>query len=332
MEGVKALRIHAEGERNRAVIETLPRERIGAGEVLVRVAWSSVNYKDALAATGRGKVVTRFPVVGGIDLSGRVVESASPRFQPGDAVVVTGHQLGTGHDGGYAEYARVPAEWVVALPDGLSTYEAMAIGTAGFTVGLCVERLQANGQQPAHGPLAVTGATGGVGSFAVDILSGLGYDVTAVTGKPEEAEYLRALGAAEVLPRSGLEAGGGGLARARWGGAIDNVGGEVLAGLLRSTRPWGNVVAVGLAGGAALETSVMPFILRGVSLLGVTASGCPSGLRDRTWARLAGDLRPRATERIVARVVELEDLPAVFDQLLAGGLRGRTVVRVGGGE
>lgn len=326
----KALRIHPDGARNRARVETLPLQDPEAGEVLVRVAWSSVNYKDALAATGQGRVVTRYPVTGGIDLAGRVVASADSRFQTGDAVIATGHALGTGHDGGYAEYARLPADWVLPLPEGLSAREAMALGTAGFTVGLCLHRLEANGQTADQGPVAVTGASGGVGSLAVDILAARGFQVSAITGKSGQADWLRALGAAEVLGRDALEPDGGPLGPARWAGAIDNVGGPALAALLRTTRPWGNVVAVGLAGGARLQTTVMPFILRGVSLLGVTASGCPEGLRALTWARLGGSLKARALARITTGEVELEGLPEVFARMLAGDTHGRTLVRLAG--
>lgn len=330
MERLKAFRIHRDGERNRGALETLTVPDLDPGEVLVRVAWSSVNYKDALAATGRGRVVTRYPVIGGIDLAGRVEASTSPAFEPGDAVLCTGYQLGTGHDGGYAELARLPADWVLPLPPGLTLFEAMALGTAGFTVALCVHKLERNGQDPDQGSIAVTGATGGVGSIAVDVLAGLGYAVTALTGKMSEAAYLRELGASEVLDRAAIGESGAPLDSARWGGAIDNVGGRALSWLLRTTRPWGNVVSVGLAAGAELETTVMPFILRGVNLLGVTASGCPRELRAHSWLRLAADLKPRALERIAARVVGLEELPEVFEAVLAGGLRGRTVVRVAG--
>lgn len=328
MDGFRAFRIYKENGKVAGRIETLSLADLTPGEVVIRAAYSSVNYKDALAATGAGNILTRFPRVGGIDVSGRVESLTDPRFNAGDPVLVTGYDLGVGQDGGYAERVRVPAEWVVPLPEGLSLFEAMALGTAGFTVALCVQRLEDNGQRPEKGPIVVTGATGGVGSLAVDILSSLGFEVVAVTGKGTEHEYLRSLGAHTVLDRKTLDLGSRPLEKAQWAGAIDNVGGEVLAWLTRTTKPWGNIAAVGLAGGSELHTTVMPFILRGVSLLGITSSGCPTALRHKLWQRLAADLRPRHLSAIVNRVVDLEDLSGVFAAMLKGGMRGRTVVRL----
>jgi NADPH2:quinone reductase len=330
MTKLRAYRIYNEDQAVRGRVETMSLDELSPGEVVIRVAYSGVNYKDALAATGAGKIIRTFPRVGGIDVAGRVVSSADQRFKPGDEVLITGYDFGVDHDGGYAEYARVPGDWVVPLPKGLSPFEAMALGTAGFTVALCVRRLEANGQSPAHGPIVITGATGGVGSLAIDILSGLGYEVVAVTGKQTSHEYLKSLGASRILDRNALDLGSRPLEKAQWGGAIDNVGGEVLAWLTRTVQPWGNIVAVGLAGGSELKTTVMPFILRGVALLGVTSSGCPPEWRQPLWNRLATDLRPRHLERIVTRTAGLEELPRVFDEMLAGKIVGRTVVKIGG--
>ncbi|RME33495.1 MAG: acryloyl-CoA reductase [Gammaproteobacteria bacterium] len=329
-ESLRALRAERVDGKVRSTLQQLKVSDLSPGEVLIRVAWSSVNYKDALAATGAGRIITRFPCIPGIDLSGRVIHSDDPRFSEGDEVLVTGYELGTGHDGGYAEIARVPADWVVPLPEGLDLYEAMALGTAGFTVALCVRRLEDNHQRPDAGPFLVTGATGGVGSIAVDVLSSLGYQVTALTGKKEAHDWLRELGAAQVLDRHELEYGQAPLEKGRWAGAIDNVGGELLSWITRTTRPWGNVVSVGLAGGSQLNTTVMPFILRGVALLGVTSSGCPAQWRRELWQRLASDLKPRHLRSIAATEVGLEELPGVFERILAGKVRGRVVVRIGG--
>jgi NADPH2:quinone reductase len=288
-----------------------------------------VNYKDALAATGAGKIVRRFPLVGGIDVAGYVESSKDRRFKEGDEVLVTGYDMGVSHDGGYADRVRVPAEWVIPLPKGMALHQAMALGTAGFTVGLCMQRLEDNRQTPDKGPMVVTGATGGVGSIAVDVLSAHGYSVTAITGKAHEHDYLRALGAEEILDRKDIEFGSHPLERATWGGAIDSVGGDVLAWLTRTTKPWGNIVSVGLAGGSDLRTTVMPFILRGISIIGVTSAGCPTELRNKIWVRLATDLAPRHLDAIASKTVALEQLPDVFNSLLKGAAKGRTVVTLG---
>lgn len=288
-----------------------------------------MNYKDALAATGAGKIVRRFPLVGGIDVAGYVESSKDRRFKEGDEVLVTGYDMGVSHDGGYADRVRVPAEWVIPLPKGMALHQAMALGTAGFTVGLCMQRLEDNRQTPDKGPMVVTGATGGVGSIAVDVLSAHGYSVTAITGKAHEHDYLRALGAEEILDRKDIELGSHPLERATWGGAIDSVGGDVLAWLTRTTKPWGNIVSVGLAGGSDLRTTVMPFILRGISIIGVTSAGCPTELRNKIWVRLATDLAPRHLDAIASKTVALEQLPDVFNSLLKGAAKGRTVVTLG---
>ncbi|MGQ0658271.1 MAG: oxidoreductase [Chromatiales bacterium] len=325
----RVFKVHQQGDRVEGRVDAATLDELSPGEIVIRAAYSDVNYKDALAVTGRGKIIRQFPRIAGIDVAGEVVASEDSRFHGGEKVLVTGYDLGTGHDGGYAEYVRVPAAWVVPLPPGLSLYEAMALGTAGFTVALCVQRLEQNGQRPAHGPIAVTGATGGVGSIAIDVLSKLGYEVSAVTGKGHDFDYLRSLGASEVLDRRAIAMGTQPLENACWGGAIDNVGGDLLAWLTRTANPWGNICAVGLAGGPHLHTTVMPFILRGVSLLGITSASCPAAWREPLWRRLASDLKPRHLERLVTRVASLEELPAVFEAMLSGMQTGRTVVRIG---
>jgi acrylyl-CoA reductase (NADPH) len=325
-EPFRAFRIREADGRVGAGVERLGLRDLSRGEVVIEAHYSSVNYKDALAATGRASILRRFPLVGGIDVSGVVVHSEDARFRPGDPVLVTGCGLSETHDGGYAEYARVPAGWVVRLPSGLSLFDVMAIGTAGFSAALAVQRMEDNRQDPELGPVLVTGASGGVGSFAVDLLSAKGYPVAAMTGKEDAVPYLRELGASEVLLRRELEFGQQPLEQARWGGAVDTVGGELLAWLTRTVRSWGNIVSIGLAGGSELHTTVLPFILRGVSLLGITSANCPMPLRQRVWERLASDLKPRHLARIVSGTVALEELPGVFEQLLAGRLVGRKVV------
>lgn len=301
---------------------------LDAGDVLIRVEFSSVNYKDALAASGKGRVVRRFPCVGGIDLAGTVVKSAAPRFQPGDPVIATGYEMGVAHHGGYAEYALVPGGWVLPLPPGLSLQDAMAIGTAGLTAAMAITRMENNGLKPENGPLIVTGASGGVGSLAIDMLAGRGYEVVALTGKPEQADWLRSIGAARVMLRSELQLDAiKPLEKGIWAGAVDNLGGAVLAWLLSTSKPTGVVASIGLVADSALNTSVMPFVLRGVSLLGIDSVYAGFGVREKVWSRLSGDLRPRHLAAI-ARLVPFDELPNVFDNLIAGLARGRTVVQI----
>lgn len=323
-----AYRIHQRDRGVDARFEQLTLDDLSPGEVVIRVSHSSINYKDALAATGAGRILRRYPLVGGIDLAGTVEQSQAPEYLPGDAVLVTGCGLSETRDGGYAAFARVPAEAVVPMPAGLTAASSMAIGTAGFAAARAVMRMQVNGQTPALGPVVVTGATGGVGSLAIDLLAGCGYEVVAVTGKGAAQEYLRELGAAHVLLREELVLGTQPLESARWGGAIDNVGGEMLSWLLRSAREQGNVVAVGMAASAQLSSSVMPFILRGVNLLGINSASLARAPRLATWSRLATDLKPRHLERIAARQVSLAELPGEFANYLAGKAMGRTLVRV----
>ena len=328
MESFRALRIHQEQGVSRACVETLCLDDLSPGNVLIRARYSSVNYKDALAVTGKGKILRRFPLVGGIDVAGTVEASDDPRFHVGDQVLVTGYGLSQDHDGGYADYVRVPADWVVPIPEGLSLAEAMALGTAGFTAALAIQRMEDNGQRPDQGPIVVTGATGGVGNFAIDLLAGRGYEVVAITGKREAVKDLEVLGARQVLLRHNVEMGRQPLEKAQWGGAIDNVGGDLLAWLTRTVSLWGNIAGIGMAGGSELHMTVMPFILRGVSLLGISSANCPMPLRRRIWQRLATDLRPRHLDQIVTATVALDDVPAVSEQMLAGRHRGRTRVKV----
>jgi acrylyl-CoA reductase (NADPH) len=302
-------------------------DELSDGGVVIRAAYSSVNYKDAMAATGAGTIIRRFPIVAGIDVSGTVESSADARFRAGDQVVVTGYDLGVAHDGGYAGYVRVPADWVVPVPPGLTTFDVMAIGTAGFTAALSVVQLEQNGLQPANGPVIVTGATGGVGSLGVQCLAARGYHVTALTGKESEHEYLRSIGATEVMPRSDVPLSTRPLLKAVWAGAIDPVGGEILAWLTRSMTYGGSIAASGLTGGVELHTTVIPFILRGVKLLGIDSVSCPMDLRREVWHRLATDMKP-AKLRATAKEIEMNDLPDAFATLLQGQARGRFVVRL----
>ena len=326
----KAFRIHNDADGYRAGFEDLRLDDLGPGAVTVRVAWSSVNYKDALAATGKGKILRRFPLVGGIDLAGRVVASADARYREGDAVLVTGCGLGETRDGGYAEYARVAADDVIALPAGLDLREAMIYGTAGFTAGLALLRMQQNGQHPDQGPIAVTGASGGVGMLAVAIFARAGYSVRAISGKPQHADVLRALGASEVVPRETLPAQPRPLESIGHAGALDTVGGGALAALLAGCAPYGNVAACGLAASTELPGTVMPFIIRGVSLLGIASAGAPRAQREAVWQRLASEWRPAQLQRIATREIAFTQLPDVFAGYLAGQACGRTVVRVAG--
>ena len=323
----RAFRIHNDGDGYRSNIEAVSIDDLNPGEVVIKTAYSSVNYKDALAGTGQGKILRRFPLVGGIDVAGHVVASTDPAFKEGDPVLVTGSGLSETRDGGYAEYARLESRWVIPLPTGLSLRESMILGTAGFTAALALLRMTENRQSPALGPLAVTGATGGVGSLAIAIFAKAGYEVHAISGKADQAGYLTSLGAHAVLGREVLETAAP-MASARFGGGLDNVGGAMLAGLLAQTAPYGNVASAGLAATHELHATVMPFIIRGVSLLGVASAGTARDLRDEVWRRLAGDWKPANLDAVCTRETDLDGLPAVFETMLAGGSLGRTVVRV----
>ncbi|HYC08373.1 MAG TPA: oxidoreductase [Steroidobacteraceae bacterium] len=328
MNRFRAYRIHSEGGKVVARFEELALEDLAPGEVVIRVSHSGINYKDALAATGAGKILRRYPLVGGIDLAGVVESSSDPRFRSGDAVLVTGCGLSETHDGGYAQFARVPGDWVIPMPQGLDAATAMGIGTAGFTAALAIHRMEQNGQQPAGGPIAVTGASGGVGSVAIDMLSARGYRVVAVSGKRDASAYLTELGASEVLLRADLDFGSRPLEAARFAGAIDNLGGETLTWLTRTVDFWGNIASIGLAAGPELKTTVMPFILRGVALLGINSSATRREWRLAVWQRIATDLRPRHLARIVSRTIDLDELPGAFPAYLEGRVTGRTVVRI----
>jgi acrylyl-CoA reductase (NADPH) len=328
MTAFKAFRIHEIDRQIVARFEQLTLDDLAPGDVVIRVTHSDINYKDALAATGKGKILRRYPLVGGIDLAGVVEASSDTRYRKGDAVLVTGCELSETHDGGYSEYARVKGDWVIPMPEGLDAFKAMSLGTAGFTAALAIHRMEHNGLTPASGPVAVTGATGGVGSLAIDMLSSRGYEVVAVSGKAQAADYLKSLGATRILDRRTLDLGSRPLEKAQFAGAIDNVGGELLTWLTRSVDFWGSIASVGLAGSAKLETTVMPFILRGVNLLGVNSSATPRELRLAVWKRIATDLAPRHLQQIVKKTIAFDELPAAFDAYVKGDVVGRTVVHV----
>jgi acrylyl-CoA reductase (NADPH) len=329
MTTLKAYRIFNEDGKVAGRLTNMKLEELDAGDVVIKVAYSSVNFKDALAATGAGKIIRRFPCVGGVDLSGTVVESTDARFRKGDAVIATSYDIGVAHDGGYAEYARIPAGWVVPMPNGLDLFEAMTLGTAGYTAALAVERMEHEGLKPANGPVIVTGATGGVGSIAVDILSACGYRVVALTGKEAETDYLKRIGATEVMARSSLDLSRiKPLDKATWAGAVDNLGGDVLSWIASTMQVGGTLASIGLAASHTFNTTVMPFILRGVSLLGVDSVNTPMPLREKVWRRLGADLKPQRLQSI-ATTVNLADLPGVFEKVMKAQVRGRTVVKIG---
>jgi acrylyl-CoA reductase (NADPH) len=307
-------------------IENLTIGELPAGDVLIEVKYSTLNYKDGLALTTPKQVIRSFPMVPGIDFSGVVLESSNAEFTKGDAVVLTGWGVGEKHWGGFAQRARVHGDWLVPLPKGLSLKDTMTIGTAGFTAMLCVIALEQHGLKPGGKPVAVTGAAGGVGSVAVAILGALGYHVVAVTGRTSEADYLKGLGATEVVGREEITKDAKRpLASERWGGAVDTVGGDLMAALFPSMAANASVAACGLAAGAAFQATVLPFILRGVNLLGINSVTVPRGPRREAWARLASTLKPAMFES-VSRTIGLADLPAAAKEILAGHVRGRTVV------
>jgi NADPH2:quinone reductase len=329
MDAFKAFRIHQIDGAVVARFERLTVDDLTAGEVVIRVRYSSINYKDALAATGAGRILRSYPLNGGIDLAGEVISSADARYAPGDPVLVTGCNLSETFDGGYAEIARVAADSVIPLPAGIGLDDAMALGTAGFTAALAIHRMEHNGQSPQKGPVLVSGATGGVGCIAVHMLAGRGYEVVAVSGKPERDAWLTGLGAARILRRQDIDYGRRPLETVLWAGAIDNVGGDMLAWLTRTVDYWGNIASIGLAGSPKLETTVMPFILRGVNLLGINSSATPRELRLAIWQRISTDLRPRDFGSLVTRTIAFDELPAAFPGYLEGRVSGRTVVRIG---
>ena len=303
-------------------------DQLDPGEVVIRAKYSTINYKDALSHNGAGRIMRKYPTNAGIDVAGTVESSADPRFKAGDKVIVTGYDMGVAHDGGYAEHVRVPADWVVRRPESMTAFDAMTLGTAGFTAALGVMLMEHNGLAPAAGPVAVTGATGGVGSVAIEILRKSGYHVVAITGKPEEAAYLKEIGASEVLLRQSLDTANiKPLGKATWAGVVDNLGGDLLASLLSTMRIGGTVAAVGLAADIRLNTTVMPFILRGVRLLGVDSANCDMSIRQKIWNKLAVEWRPDRVHDLV-RTIDFDELPTHFDPYLKGLVRGRTVVRI----
>ena len=360
MKKFPAYRIFEENGQSSGRFVELTLDDLDPGEVVIQTHYSSVNYKDALAATGAGKVIRRFPCVGGVDASGVVISSSDARFKAGDEVIVTGYGMGVDHDGGFAEYVRVPAAWVVLLrhgaaeltgagatashllpqaagfasnvsevqlPQGLTLFEAIAIGTAGFTAALAIHRLEQNDLKPANGKVLMTGAMGGVGNLAIQMLAQLGYHVVALTGKDSEHDYLKSLGAAEVLSRKELVMGTRPLEKAQWAGALDAVGGETLAWLTRTMQQGGAIASFGNAGGVELHTTVMPFILRGVRLIGVYSAATAMPLREKIWQRLATDLHPAQLE-MITHTIAFSQLPEAFQKMLQGQSRGRVVVKI----
>ncbi len=327
METFKAFRIFNDNDKIAGRLVEARLDELSPGEVVFRVEYSSVNFKDALAATGAGKIVRGFPRVGGIDAAGTVVSSSDARFKAGEAILCTSYDLGVAHDGGYSEYCRVPADWVVPLPTGLTSFEAMALGTAGYTAALAIELLELNGLAPANGKVLVNGATGGVATLAIDMLARLGHHVVALTGKDAEAAFLKDIGAAEILLRQTLELGTRPLEKAMWAAAFDSVGGEQLAWLTRTMQQGGLIASFGNAGGIELKTTVLPFILRGVRLIGVDSGFTPMPLRRKVWSRLASDLKPRHLP-VIAYTIELNELPVLFERMLKAQVRGRAVVKI----
>ena len=328
MDSFKAFRIFSENDKIAGRVVDTKLDELSAGEVVFKTAYSSVNYKDALAGTGTGgRIIRKYPLTGGIDAAGTVVSSSDARFKAGDEVICTSYDMGVAHDGGYGEYCRVPADWVVPLPQGLTLFESMALGTAGYTAGLAVELLQLNGLAPQNGKVLVNGATGGVATLTIDMLARQGYDITAVTGKESEQVFLKGIGAREVLPRQSLDMGKRPLEKALWAAAFDSIGGEQLTWLTRTMQTHGVIASFGNAGGIELNTTVLPFILRGVRLIGVDSANTPMDLRRKVWGRLATDLKPRHFDSIV-HLIELNDLPAQFEKMLQGKARGRAVVKI----
>jgi acrylyl-CoA reductase (NADPH) len=327
-EAFQAFRIRNDEAGYRAGIETMCADELSAGEVLVKVAFSGINYKDALAGTGQGKILRQYPLNGGIDVAGHVVASTDPAFKEGDAVLTNGSGLSETRDGGYGEYIRLEARTTVALPTGLSLRESMILGTAGFTAALALYRMEQNEQRPELGPIAVTGASGGVGMLAIDIFARAGYAVDAITGKADHADFLLKLGASTVTARQDLDWGRRGLESARWGGAVDNIGGEALAGLCRRIQPYGNVASCGMAASDALSGTVMPFIIRGVSILGIATASPAMAIRREVWRRLGSEWKPAHLDAICTRELGLAELPAVFPGMLAGGSFGRSLVKL----
>jgi len=330
MDSFRAYRINEEDGKIIAGFQELTVDDLTEGNVVVRVSHSTINYKDALAATGKGKILRRYPLNGGIDLAGVVISSEDSQFPPGMEVLVNGCGLSETVDGGYSEVARVDSKSLVAIPDGMSAFEAMQIGTAGYTAALAIHRMEQNGQLPDGGPIVVTGATGGVGSIAIDMLAGRGYEAVALTGKASEEAYLRKVGAARILLRDELDFGKRPMEKAEWAGAIDNLGGDYLTWLTRTVDYGGNIASIGLAASYELNTTVLPFILRAVCLLGINSVDTPSHLRRAVWDRIGSDLKPQHLDTIGSRTISFDELPGAFQAYIDGNVTGRIVVEIAG--
>jgi len=328
MDSFRAFRIDEQDGKITAGFQEISVDDLTEGNVVVRVMHSTINYKDALAATGKGRILRKYPLNGGIDLAGVVVSSEDGDFQPGTEVLVNGCGLSETVDGGYSEYARIDSRSLVAVPEGMSCKQAMQIGTAGYTAALAIHRMEQNNQTPDLGPVVVTGATGGVGSIAIDMLAGRGYEVAAVTGKSNEEAYLREIGAQQILLRDEIDLGKRPMEKALWAGAIDNLGGEYLTWLTRTTRYGGNIASIGLAASHELNTTVMPFILRAVCLLGINSVDTPHDLRHAVWGRIGGDLMPQHLDSIGSRSISFDELPDAFQAYMDGTVTGRTVVEI----
>ena len=328
MSTFKAYLTSMEGKQSKTELVDFSVDQLDAGEVLIDVEYSTVNYKDALSATGAGRIIRRFPCIGGIDLAGTVAASTDAAFKLGDKVIAHSYDVGVAHHGGYAQRARMPASWLVPVPDGMSTFDAMTYGTAGFTAAQAIQRMQHDGLHPAMGPVLVNGATGGVGMVAIEILTKLGYDVVAVTGKEKDVELLKSIGAKSVLIRGQFELTEKPLGAETYAGAVDNLGGEQLSWLTRVMKVGGTIASIGLAQGWEVKTTVMPFILRGVSLLGIDSVNCPMSLRRELWGKLANEWR---CDKLAShcRTVPFAELPSVFDAYVKGAVTGRTVVKIG---
>ena len=324
----KCFRIDQEDDKIVSGLQSISMDDINPGEITLKTEYSSINYKDALAATGKGKILRSFPLIGGVDVAGEVVESDDPRFDPGDKVIAACSGLSETNDGGYSEYARINSEAAIELPKQMDTRTAMAIGTAGFAAGLAIFKMKLNNQTPEMGPIVVTGATGGVGSIAIDMLSSSGFETTAITRKKTHDEYLKAIGTTNIVCLEEMELGERPLEKAQFGGGIDNVGGDLLSWVLRSTVPEGNVASIGLAADFKLPTNVMPFILRGVNLLGVNSTTLPNAVKQEVWDDIANNMSPQKIDQIVTKEVTLEELPDQFQAFIEGSIVGRVLVKV----
>jgi acrylyl-CoA reductase (NADPH) len=327
-ETFEAFRIHDDEEGYRSGVETVTLGDLSEGDVTIQVAWSGINFKDALAATGKGKILRSYPLTGGIDVAGVVVESHCDQVEVGDRVLANGSGLSETRDGGYSQYLRLSSDIVVPLPDTLSMREAMGLGTAGFTAAMSLERMEACGQRPEMGPIVVTGASGGVGSVAINLLTAAGYQAHAITGKVDEFDWLEHLGARQCISRHDLHWGQRPLEKASWAGCIDSVGGDMLAGISRMIDLWGNIACCGMAGGHGLNATVFPLILRGVSLLGISSANCSIEVRRNLWNRLGNEWKPPLLDEIITQEVTLETMNDVFESMMEGQSRGRTVIKI----